>query len=75
MNEILKLNPKPGNSVTETAKDSHYIIPDFIIQINDGELELSLSSRNMPELRVSKLYNEMLETLAEGKKGRPRRRL
>lgn len=70
MNEILKLNPKPGNSVTETAKDSHYIIPDFIIQINDGELELSLSSRNMPELRVSKLYNEMLETLAEGKKGR-----
>ncbi len=70
MNEILKLNPKPGNSIAENVKETHFIIPDFIIHVNDNELELSLSSRNMPELRVSKLYNEMLETLAESKKGR-----
>lgn len=70
LNEILKLNPKPGNSVTESSKENHYIIPDFIIHMNDGELELSLSSRNMPELRVSKTYGEMLEMLAESKKTR-----
>lgn len=70
LNEILKLNPKPGGSISDSARENHYIIPDFIIHINDGELELSLSSRNMPELRVSKTYGEMLEMLAESKKSR-----
>lgn len=70
LNEILKLNPKPGNSVMESSKENHYIIPDFIIHINDGELELSLSSRNMPELRVSKTYGEMLEMFSENKKSK-----
>jgi len=66
--EILKLNPKPGDAVSDSTKENQYIIPDFIIQNIDGELELSLSSRNMPELRVSRSYSEMLETFAESKK-------
>ncbi len=70
LNEILKLNPKPGNSLSDTGKTSQYVLPDFVIYNNDGELELSLSSRNMPELRISKSYAEMLETYSENKKNK-----
>ncbi len=65
---ILKLNPKPGNSMGETDKTNQYIIPDFIIYNNNGELELTLNSRNTPELRLNKSYIDMLETYAESKK-------
>jgi RNA polymerase sigma-54 factor len=40
-NEILKLNPKPGNSLIDTAKTAHYIVTDFIITNTDGILELT----------------------------------
>jgi RNA polymerase sigma-54 factor len=66
--EVLKLNPKPGNSLSETTKTNHYIIPDFIINNNEGELELTLNSRNVPELRLSKTYIEMLQAYAANKK-------
>lgn len=62
--EILKLNPKPGNSMNETVKVNHYIQPDFLITINDDELELQLNSRNAPDLRVSRSYQEMLKGYA-----------
>ncbi len=68
VNEILKLNPKPGNSLGETARTNHYVIPDFIIHNNDGELELTLSSRNTPELRLSRTYLDMMAAYAENKK-------
>lgn len=60
INEVLKLNPKPGNSLSETSKVNHYIIPDFVITNNEGELELNLNSRNAPELRLNRTYKEML---------------
>ncbi|MCF8334452.1 MAG: RNA polymerase sigma-54 factor, partial [Bacteroidales bacterium] len=44
--EILKLNPKPGNALTDTTRSNHYVIPDFIITNDDGELKLHLNSRN-----------------------------
>ncbi|MCK4677038.1 MAG: RNA polymerase factor sigma-54 [Bacteroidales bacterium] len=66
--EILRLNPKPGNSLGETTRTNFYIIPDFIIRNKDGDLELSLNSRNVPELRLSKTYIEMLESYAKNKK-------
>ena len=65
--EILKLNPKPGNSLNETTKTNHYIIPDFIIYNNNGGLELQLNSRNAPELRLNKTYVEMLEAYSNSK--------
>jgi RNA polymerase sigma-54 factor len=65
--EILKLNPKPGNSLNETAKTNHYILPDFIIYNNNGDLELQLNSRNAPELRLSRTYVDMLEAYGNSK--------
>jgi RNA polymerase sigma-54 factor len=65
---ILSLNPKPGNSLGETSRTSQYIIPDFTITNNNGELELTLNTWNMPELRVSQTYSAMLNDLAKSKK-------
>ena len=67
MHEILKLNPKPGNTFSDTQKSQQHIVPDFIITNNDGVLELSLNSRNAPELKVSKSYMEMLEAYSKDK--------
>lgn len=61
INEILKLNPRPGNSLADSQKSLQEIIPDFTLTINDGELELTLNSRNAPELRTSGTYQKMLE--------------
>lgn len=60
LGEILKLNPKPGDSGASTSKQLH-IIPDFHISNNDGTLHLTLNGRNAPELRVSRSYQEMFE--------------
>jgi len=65
--EILKCNPKPGNSFGDTSRSNQYIIPDFILMNKDGELELTLNSRNIPELRLNKSYQDMLETYSENK--------
>ncbi|GAB4322776.1 MAG: RNA polymerase factor sigma-54 [Bacteroidales bacterium] len=65
--EILKLNPKPGNSLSETTRSNHYITPDFIIYNNNGDLELQLNSRNAPELRLNRTYLDMMETYAKSK--------
>mgnify|MGYP001261028901 FL=1 len=66
--EILKLNPKPGGSSKGSSKNFQQIIPDFILSENDGQLELTLNSRNAPELRVSKEYEKMLRSYSEGAK-------
>jgi len=68
IDEILKLNPKPGGSMRETAKNYQQIIPDFMLFENDGRLELSINGRNAPELKVSKEYESMLRSYAEGAK-------
>lgn len=60
VSEILKLNPKPGDSSEQTTKQLH-VIPDFHINNNDGVLFLTLNSKNAPELRVSRSYQEMFE--------------
>ena len=58
--EIERLNPKPGSSFSNNLRSIEHVVPDFIIKIIDGKLELSLNGRNAPELHVSKSYNEML---------------
>ncbi len=65
--EIQKLNPKPGGSVGDLARDHQYIIPDFIITVADGELELSLNSRNAPELILNREYVDMLKAFSRSK--------
>jgi RNA polymerase sigma-54 factor len=65
--EILKLNPKPGDSVTDTTRLNNYVIPDFSVRNINGELELTLNSRNAPELRINRSYIDMMETYSENK--------
>jgi RNA polymerase sigma-54 factor len=68
LGEILKLNPRPGNSMSETTRAVANVVADFIIVNNDGELELSLNQRNAPSLKVSKDYKRMLVEYQENKK-------
>jgi RNA polymerase sigma-54 factor len=68
IDEILRLNPKPGGSMRESAKNYQQIIPDFMLFENEGRLELSINGRNAPELKVSKEYEVMLRSYAEGAK-------
>jgi RNA polymerase sigma-54 factor len=70
VDEITKLNPKPGNSLKEStnSRNIQQIIPDFILTEEDGELSLSLNGRNAPQLKVSKSYENMLRNYAEGAK-------
>jgi len=71
--EVLKLNPKPGNSLSETTKTIQYVIPDFIIYNTNGDLELTLNSRNAPELRLSRAYTNMLEAYSENRKDKKKK--
>jgi RNA polymerase sigma-54 factor len=66
--EITHLNPKPGNSSSSTSRSIQEIIPDFTITVEDGELNLSLNSRNAPTLNVSREYQEMLEAYKKSQK-------
>ena len=58
--EIERLNPKPGSSYTNNLRSVEHVVPDFTIQIVEGELNLTLNARNAPELHISKSYNDML---------------
>ncbi|MEK0421822.1 MAG: polymerase factor sigma-54, partial [Bacteroidota bacterium] len=57
--EIVKLNPKPGETGSGSNK-TQYIVPDFIVTGTNGEIEVRLNSRNTPELRISSSYAETL---------------
>tara|TARA_B100001287_G_scaffold72343_1_gene59925 strand:+ start:5700 stop:7067 length:1368 start_codon:yes stop_codon:yes gene_type:complete len=66
--EIIKLNPKPGNSIIESSKSIQHIVPDFIVSETNGELTIELNQRNAPSLRISKDYIDMIKGFEEGKK-------
>jgi RNA polymerase sigma-54 factor len=63
--EISKLNPKPGSSYAGNNRIAEQIVPDFSIKILNGELDLTLNSRNAPELHISREYNNMLKGYQE----------
>ena len=67
IDHILKLNPKPGGTMSAPSHNTNYVIPDFTVISNGDSLELSLNSRNTPDLRVSKDYKEMLAEYAKKK--------
>ena len=67
VDEIEKLNPKPGGAYTGSNKITEHVVPDFAIRIVDDELELTLNGRNAPELHVSKDYQEMMKTYKDSK--------
>lgn len=60
--EIVKLNPRPGASLGESiGKNMQQIIPDFIIESFDGEISVSLNNKNVPELRVSQEFSTLVQ--------------
>lgn len=67
IDEIERLNPKPGGAYSGNTKNIEHIVPDFTIRIVDGELELSLNGRNAPSLHVSKDYQEMMQTYKDSR--------
>lgn len=69
IDQVLKLNPKPGSSYSNPLNRSNqHIIPDFILENTDGELNLSLNQRNVPELKINDTYLSMLRSLSEKSK-------
>lgn len=68
INSIIRLNPKPGGNMGEINKAESYIVPDFFILNNGGKLELTLNSRNAPDLRISEGYRDMLKEYDRGSK-------
>lgn len=65
---ILKLNPKPASGYSSPgSRATQYVVPDFIITNREGELELSLNSRNAPDLRINDQYKDMLHTYQSSK--------
>ena len=70
--EIRRLSPKPGNLYAEGGTDTTpYIIPDFLLDYQDGRFTLSLNSYNVPEVRVNRRYMEMIREMV-GSDGRVR---
>ena len=68
IDEVLKLNPKPGGAVSDPYhRTAQQIIPDFILEQADYGLELSLNNRNIPDLKINRGYSELLETYSRDK--------
>ncbi|HTB51368.1 MAG TPA: RNA polymerase factor sigma-54 [Ferruginibacter sp.] len=68
INQIIKLNPKPGGNIGDTGKGEGYVVPDFFIVNTAGKLELTLNSKNAPDLRISEGYRDMLKDYDKGSK-------
>lgn len=68
INNIIKLNPKPGAAFAVVNKAESYVIPDFFVFNNNGIPELSLNSKNAPELRISEGYREMIKAYDRSEK-------
>ena len=65
---IRRLNPKPGWGREEENHGAHYVIPDFIVTNDNGQLNFALSSRNKPRLHINSEYAEMMQHLESNKK-------
>lgn len=66
IDEVLKLNPKPGGVYSDPFnKSSQPVIPDFILELTEDGFDLHLNSRNLPELRLSNAYSEMLQAYSK----------
>lgn len=75
MDEILKLNPKPGGTISDASAghEAEKIIPDFTLDLVDGELQLSLNSGNIPELRLNKSYLNILDQYQHGQNSKSKK--
>ena len=62
IDEIVKLNPKPGGEIDDSYTDqARQVVPDFILELKDGEPVMSMPKFNVPELRLNRRYASMLD--------------
>lgn len=70
LEEIISLNPKPGNAWGDALSTTmNTVVPDFIVETQNGEVILNMNQKNIPELRISRQYANMFQGYAENKKG------
>lgn len=70
IDEILKLNPKPGSSYNNPmSKSNQVIVPDFLLDNLEGELQLSLNQKNVPDLQLSNTYLDLMKSYSGNKGG------
>ena len=75
IHEITTLNPKPGNIWGDSFSDGmSQVVPDFIVDVQDGEITLSLNNSQLPELRINRSYTQMLEDYMGNKQNQTRER-
>ena len=74
INQIIKLNPKPGGDAGQTNEKEVYVIPDFFITNTLGNLELTLNGKNAPDLRISGDYKDMMKEYERGSKNDKRQK-
>ena len=67
LNEVEKLNPKPGGSISSFSENNH-IVPDFILNVSENHISVNLNRRNAPNLHISTNYKEMLKGYQSSKK-------
>lgn len=74
INELAKLNPRPGSSLGDiVGKNFQQIIPDFLVESNeDGSITFALNNGNVPELHLSREFNELLEEHTTNKENQSR---
>lgn len=70
IDEILKLNPKPGSSYSNPgSKSNQVIVPDFLLENIDGELNLSLNQKNVPDLQLNNTYLNLMKSYSGNRTG------
>jgi RNA polymerase sigma-54 factor len=70
IDEILKLNPKPGSSYSNPmGKSNQVIVPDFLLDNLEGELNLSLNQKNVPDLQLNGTYIDLMKSYSGNKVG------
>jgi len=70
IDEILKLNPKPGSSYSNPmTRSNQVIVPDFLLDNTDGELILTLNQKNVPDLQLSSTYLDLMKSYSSNKGG------
>lgn len=61
MKRIVKLNPSPGGQIDDSYNDqAQQIVPDFVLTLENGELNLTMPRFSIPEIRINKRYAELL---------------
>jgi RNA polymerase sigma-54 factor len=70
VDEIISLNPKPGNALGDNMEIAmSNITPDFIVETYNDEINIYLNNSNIPNLKVNRNFSEMLQGYTENREG------